>query len=177
MLLSLGVGTKWVAAHMVAFADVIQTIDRLQKVVDTALPALQSSLPSLEQAGRQAMQRAIADVASRVQSAAPTVKVVAPDIGMDVVVAKIDPTAGINPKTFTVEGPAEGHPWIKEDLTNLTHATEAKERHDREHGRGPREPIFNPIPNPQEILPWAKSSPPLMREGAQMQSRHPLMKL
>ena len=161
---------------MVAFADVVQTIDRLQKVFDTALPALQNSLPSIEHAGRQAMQRAFAEASSKVQSAVPTVQVVAPDVGMDVVVAKIDPTSGINPKTFTVEGPADGHPWIKEDLTNLTHATEEKERHDREHGRGPREPIFNPIPNPQEILPWAQSSPPMMRDGPQMQSRHPLMK-
>jgi hypothetical protein len=161
---------------MVAFADVVQTIDRLQKVVETAVPALQSSLPSIEVAGREAMQRAIGEAASKVQSAAPTVRALAPDVGMDVVVAKVDPTAGIHPKTFTVEGPAEGHPWIKEDSTNLTHATEAKTRHDRERGRGPREPIFNPIPNPQEILPWAKSSPPMMREGAQMQNRHPLMK-
>ena len=161
---------------MVAFADVVQAIDRLQKVVDTALPALQSTLPSIETAGREAIQRAISETASKVQSAAPAARVVAPDVGMDIVIAKVDPTAGINPRTFTVEGPADGHPWIKEDLTDLTHATEAKERYDREHGRGSREPIFNPVPNPQEILPWVKSSPPMMREGAQMQSRHPLMK-
>ena len=161
---------------MVAFADVVQAIDRLQKVVDTALPAIQSTLPPIEAAGRKAMQRAISETAAKVQSVAPVVKVVAPDVGIDLVVAKADPTAGINPRTFTVEGPADGHPWIKEDLTDLTHATEAKERHDREHGRGSREPIFNPVPNPQEILPWVKSSAPMMREGAQMQSRHPLMK-
>lgn len=161
---------------MVAFADVVQAIDRLQKVVDTALPAIQSTLPPIEAAGRKAMQRAISETAAKVQSVAPVVKVVAPDVGIDIVVAKADPTAGINPRTFTVEGPADGHPGIKEDLTDLTHATEAKERHDREHGRGSREPIFNPVPNPQEILPWVKSSAPMMREGAQMQSRHPLMK-
>jgi hypothetical protein len=161
---------------MVAFADVVQAIDRLQKVVDTALPAIQSTLPPIEAAGRKAIQRAISETAAKVQSVAPAVKVVAPDVGIDIVVAKADPTAGINPRTFTVEGPADGHPWIKEDLTDLTHATEAKERHDREHGRGSREPIFNPVPNPQKILPWVKSSAPMMREGAQMQSRHPLMK-
>ena len=39
---------------MVAFADVVQFADRLEKMVDAVVPALQSSLPSLEQASREA---------------------------------------------------------------------------------------------------------------------------
>lgn len=160
---------------MVALADVVQVADRLQQVVDRGLPALESTLPALEQAGREAIRRSIADAAATAQRSASTSMAVGSDVGLDVVVAKVDPTTSLDPKAFTIDG-ANGHPWIKEDLAHLTHATTEKDRHDREHGRGSHQPFINPVPK-DGILPWATPEPPRMRDGAQMQSRHPMMKL
>lgn len=159
---------------MVALADVVQVADRLQKAVDVALPTLQSALPPLEEAGREALRRSIADAAATAQRSASTSMAVGSDVGLDVVVAKVDPTTSLVPKTFTVDG-ANGHPWIKEDLAHLSHATTEKDRHDREHGRGGHQPFINPVPK-DGILPWATPEPPKMRDGARLQSRHPMMK-
>ncbi len=160
---------------MVAFADVVQVADRLQKVADAGLPALRSALPALEHAGREALRRSIADAAATAQRSASTSLAVGSEVGVDVVVAKVDPTMSLDPKSFTLDG-ASGHPWIKEDLAHLSAATTEKDRHDREHGRGSHQPFINPVPK-DGILPWATPEPPKMRDGAQMQSRHPMMKL
>ena len=159
---------------MVALVDVLQVADRVQKVVDTALPALQSTLPPLEQAGREAIRRSLANAAATAQHSAATTMTVGSDVGLDLVIAKVDPTAGLDPKTFTVDG-GKGIPSIKEDLAHLTHATTEKERRDREHGERSHQSFINPVPK-QGIVPWASPEPPQMREGAQKQERHPLMK-
>lgn len=159
---------------MVALADVVQLADRMHKAVEVALPALQSALPPLEHAGREALRRSIADAASTAQRSASASMAVSSDIGVDLVVTKVDPTVALDPATFSVEG-TKGHPWIKEDLAHLSHATTEKERHDREHGRGSHNPFINPVPK-DGILPWATPDPPKMRDGAQLQSRHPFMK-
>jgi hypothetical protein len=159
---------------MVALADLVQAADRVQKALDVTLPTLQSALPPLEQAGREAVRRSIAEAAATAQRSASTSLAVGSDVGLDAVVTRADPTATIDPHTFSVDG-AKGHPWIKEDLAHLSHATTEKERHDREHGRGSHNPFINPVPK-DGILPWATPDPPKMRDGAQLQSRHPLMK-
>lgn len=166
---------------MVAFAEVVQVVDRLQKVADVGIPALQSSLPSLENAGREVLRRTIASAAESAQRMASVVVgetsiALGSDVGVDAVVSRFDPTKGLDPKTFSVDGP-KGHPWIKEDLANLTHATAEKERVQRERGCGPHQPFINPVPSGNGIVPWASTEPPQMREGASMQSRHPLIKL
>ncbi len=161
---------------MVNFVDIAQTLERLQKVTDAVVPALQGSLPAIEQTGREMVRRALASAATTAQQVAPTSMAIGSDLGVDAFVAKVDPTGGLNPKSFTVDG-AQGHPWIKEELANLTHATAEKERHDREHGRRADQGFINPIPRGIDITPWANPSPPQMREGAQRQSRHPLMKI
>jgi hypothetical protein len=160
---------------MVTFVDIAQTLDRLNKVTDAVVPALQGALPALEETGREMVRRALASAATTAQQVAPSSMAIGSDLGFDVMVTKVDPTGGLNPKSFTVDG-AQGHPWIKEDLANLTHATAEKERHDREHGRRAHQGFINPIPSGTDITPWANPSPPQMREGAQRQSRHPLMK-
>jgi hypothetical protein len=163
---------------MVAFAEIVQTLDRLQKVADAGLL---SSLPSLEEVGRQAFRRAIASAATTGQRVASSVAAdvsvaLGSDLSVDVAISKLDPTKGMSARTFSIEG-GKDHPWIKEDLANLTHATAEKERVDRERGRGSHQPFINPVPQTNSITPWASPEPPTMREGAQMQSRHPLMKL
>lgn len=160
---------------MVALADVVQVAERVLRVVDTHVLALQSALTPLEHVGREAVRRAISEAASTAQRAAPASMAVGSDVGFDLVVAKVDPTAGLNPKTFAIDG-ANAHPSIKEDLSHLTHATTEKERHDRERGRGSRQAFINPVPR-QDVVPWASPEPPLMLDGAQMQNRHPLMKV
>jgi hypothetical protein len=159
---------------MVALADFVQAADRIQKVVDVVLPTLQSSLLPLEQAGREAVRRSIAEAAATAQRSASTSLAVGSDVGLDAVVARVDPTATLDPHTFSVDG-AKSHPWIKEDLAHLSHATTEKDRHDREHGRGSHNPFINPVPK-DGILPWATPEPPRMRDGAQLQGRHPLIK-
>jgi hypothetical protein len=159
---------------MVALVDVLQVADRVQKVVDTALPALQSTLPPLEQAGREAIRRSLANAAATAQHSAATTMTVGSDVGLDLVIAKVDPTAGLDPKTFTVDG-GKGAPAIKEDLAHLTHATTEKDHHDREYGRGSHQSFINPVPK-QSFVPWASPEPPQMREGAGRQGRDPLMK-
>jgi hypothetical protein len=166
---------------MVAFAEVVQVVDRLQKVADVGLPALQSSLPSLEHAGREALRRTIASAAEGVQRIASgavgeTSLALGADVSVDAVVSRFDPTKGLDPKTFSVDGP-KGHPWIKEDLANLTHATAEKERVERDRGRGSHQAFLNPVPSGNGIVPWVSTEPPKMRDGASMQSRHPLIKL
>lgn len=161
---------------MVTFVDIAQTLDRLNKVTEAVVPALQGALPAIEQTGREMVRRALASAATTAQQVAPSSMAIGSDLGVDALVAKVDPTGGLNPNSFTVDG-VQGHPWIKEDLANLTHATAEKERHDREHGRRASEGFINPIPSGTDIAPWANPSPPQMREGAQRQSRHPLMKL
>lgn len=160
---------------MVALADLVHVADRVQKAVDVALPTLQSALPPLEQGAREALRRSIAEGAAAAQRSASTSMAIGSDVGLDAVIAHVDPTATLDPHTFSFEG-AKGHPWIKEDLAHLTHATTEKEQRDREHGRGSHNPFINPVPK-DGILPWATPEPPRMRDGAQMQSRHPLMKL
>ena len=96
---------------------------------------------------------------------------VSTEVSLDVVVAKLDPTSALDPRTFTVEG-ANGHPWLKEDLAHLTHATTEKERHDREQGPT----MMNPLPPMPNLAAWASPEPPRMRDGAQLQSRHPFIK-
>jgi hypothetical protein len=159
---------------MVALADVVQVADRVQKAVDVALPQLQSTLPHLEQTGREALRRSIADAAATAQRSASSSMALSSDISVDLVIARVDPTAALDPPTFSVEG-AKGHPWIKEDLAHLSHATTEKDRYDREHGRGSHHPFINPVPQ-QGIVPWANPEPPMMRDGAQTQSRHPMMR-
>lgn len=152
---------------MVAFVDVIQYMGRLQQAVETALPAIES-------AGREGIRKAISDVATVGRSVTPTGVAVGSDLGVDAFIAKVDPTRGLDSKTFTVDGYSTP-PSIKEDLSHLSHAVEAKEEQDRRR-RESSEPIFNPISQPNEVLPWVKSSAPMMREGAQRESRHPFMK-
>jgi hypothetical protein len=159
---------------MVALVDFVQAADRIQKVVDVALPTLQSALPPLEQAGREAVRRSIAEAAATAQRSASTSITVGSDVGLDAVVARVDPTATLDPHTFSVDG-AKGHPWIKEDLSHLSHATTEMERRDREHRRGSHNPFINPVPK-DGILPWATPEPPKLRDGAQLQSWHPLIK-
>jgi hypothetical protein len=161
-------------ADMVALVDVVQVADRLQKVADVGVSALQSTLPALQSGGREALRRSIAEAGAAAQRSAPTSMAVGSDIGLDMAVAKVDPTTSLDPTSFTVDG-AHTHPWIKEDLAHLSHAATEKDRHDREHGRGSHQPFINPIPK-DGILPWANPEPPKMREGARMQSRHPMMK-
>lgn len=163
---------------MVAFADVLQTLERVQQVADAGLHA---SLPSLEQAGREAFRRAIASGASAAQRmtsgiAAETSVALGSDVSVDLTFSNLDPTKGLNSSTFSIDG-VKDHPWIKEDLANLTHAPAEKERIDRERGRGSHQPFINPVPQTNSITPWASPEPPQMREGAQMQSRYPLMRL
>jgi hypothetical protein len=160
---------------MVTFVDIAQTLDRLNKVTDAIVPALQGALPAIEQTGREMVRRALASAASTAQQVAPTSMAIGSDLGFDVMVAKVDPIGALNPKSFTVDG-VQGHPWIKEDLANLAHATAEKERHDREHGRRANQGFINPVPRGIDIAPWANPSPPQMRDGAEKQSRHPLMK-
>lgn len=162
---------------MVAFAEVVQTLDRLQQVADAGLA---SSLPSLEEVGRQAFRRAIASAATTAQRvassvAADTSVALGSDLSVDAVVSRFDPTKGLETSTFSLEG-TKNHPWIKEDLANLTHATAEKERVDRERGRGTHQPFINPVPQSNSLTPWATPEPPQMRDGAQMQSRQPLMR-
>jgi len=164
---------------MVAFADVVQFADRLHKVADVGVSALQSTLPALQSGGREALRRSIAEAGAAAQRAAPTSMAVGSDVGIDMAVAKVDPTTSLDPTSFTIDG-AHTHPWIKEDLAHLSHAATEKDRHDRErgreHGRGSHQPFINPIPK-DGILPWANPEPPKMRDGARVQSRHPMMKL
>lgn len=166
---------------MVAFAEVVQVVDRLQKMADVGIPALQSALPPLEQSGREFLRRTIASAASSAQRIASGVAgeaamTLGSDLSIDAVVSTLDPSKGLDPKSFSVDG-AKSHPWIKEDLANLSHATAEKERIDRERGRGPRESFINPVPQSHGIVPWASPEPPQMREGAAMQNRQPLMRL
>jgi hypothetical protein len=166
---------------MVAFAEVAQFVDRLQKVADVGVPVLQSALPPLEQSGREFLRRTIASAAASAQHMASgvvgkTTLALGSEVSLDAVVSGFDPTKGLDPKSFSVAG-SNDHPWIKEDLANLTHATAEKERADREHGRGSHGAFINPVPQAHGIVPWASPEPPLMREGASMQSRQPLMKL
>jgi len=160
---------------MVALSDVAQALDRLQKVADGDLSLLRSALPPLERAGREAIQRVIAEGASVLNRGTSTPIMVGSEVSVDAAVARLDPTVGLNSKTFTVDG-AKGHPWIKEDLTHLSHATVEKERHDREHGRKSTGAFINPVPNNLGIVPWARTEPPQMRESAERQTRHPLVK-
>jgi len=160
---------------MVALADIVQVADRLHKVADAGVSALQSTLPSLHSGGREALRRSIAEAGAAAQRSAPTSMAVGSDVGLDMAVAKVDPTTSLDPTSFTVDG-AHTHPWIKEDLAHLSHAATEKDRHDRERGRGSHQPFINPIPK-DGILPWANPEPPKMREGARMQSRHPMMRL
>jgi hypothetical protein len=166
---------------MVAFAEVAQFVDRLQRVADVGVPALQSALPPLEQSGREFLRRTIAGAAASAQRMASgvvgeTTIALGSDLSLDAVVTGLDPTKGLDPKSFSIGG-ARDHPWIKEDLANLTHATAEKERADRERGRGSHGAFINPVAQPHGIVPWASPEAPLMREGASMQSRQPLMKL
>ena len=160
---------------MVALADIVQVAERLKKVVDAALPSLEASLLPLGDAGREALPRTIANASSTAQAAAPTTMAVSSDIGLDLVVAKVDPAVRIDPETFTIDG-TNDHPWIKEDLSHISHATTEKERHDREHGRGSRHAFINAVPR-QDLVPWANPEPPRMRDGAQIQNRHPRMRV
>ena len=160
---------------MVALSGVVQAIDRLGTVADVGFSALKAPLPSLEEAGRQVLQRALSRAANAVHHITPTSMAVGSDAGVDVVVARLDPTASLNSKTFTIDGP-QGHPWVQEDLANLTHAATERERVARERGRGAHQAFINPVPRADGIVPWASPEPPKMREGAKMESRHPLMK-
>ena len=157
---------------MVALLNVVQVIDQLGTAADAGLSALRAPLA---EASRQAMRRALTGAANTVNRVGSTSIAIGSDAGLDLAVQRLDPSAALDPKTFSIDG-AKGHPWIKEDLANITHATAEKERIDRERGRGPRLSFINPVPNNNVTLPWTSSEPPKMREGAKMESRHPLMR-
>lgn len=162
---------------MSALLQVLQNLQTVPQALDAAMPAVASTSRELT---RQAITK-LADAGRRTIASpvAHSGAAVGADLGTDALVTKMDPTQGVRANTFSVESPLQSFEGLRAELngnaTNLVQVAEAKDREDRRR----REPAFAPIAphnGPRSsIVPWERSSQPMMRESSGA-SRQPLMK-